>query len=248
MRKIKKAAVIGSGVMGGGIAALLASAGVSTLLLDIVPFDLTDDEKKDPKARNRIVKAGFDALLKSKPAALMHPKDAARLSIGNLEDDFDQLSDCDWIVEVVVENLKIKQDLLKRIEPVRKENAIVSSNTSGIPLSAMSQGLTDTFCEHFLGTHFFNPVRYMHLLEIIPGEKTRPDVLSFMTDFADRMLGKGIVWAKDTPNFVGNRIGIHGSGSAIHNMLEAGLTIPEVDALLGPALGSTQNRRLRLDR
>ena len=236
-RKIRKAAVIGSGVMGGGIAALLASAGIKTLLLDIVPFDLTEDEKKDPKARNRIVTAGMQGIQKARPAALMHPSDADLISIGNMEDDFDKLADCDWIVEVVVENLKIKQELLKRIEPVRKKDAVVSSNTSGIPLKAMSEGLGSEFKQHFLGTHFFNPVRYMKLLEIIPGEETSSEVLNFMAAFGERKLGKGIVWAKDTPNFIGNRIGVHGSTRTMQLMIEEGLTIPEVDALFGPAMG-----------
>jgi 3-hydroxyacyl-CoA dehydrogenase len=236
-RKIRKAAVIGSGVMGGGIAALLASAGVKTLLLDIVPFDLKDDEKTDPVARNRIAKAGLDTVLMSRPALLMQPKDADLISIGNLEDDFDKLADCDWIVEVVVENLKVKQDLFKRIEPVRKPGSIISSNTSGIPLKRMSEGLGDEFKQHFLGTHFFNPVRYMKLLEIIPGEATLPDVLAFMADYGERVLGKGIVWAKDTPNFVGNRIGVQGMVKTMQLMLEDGMIIPEVDALFGPAMG-----------
>ena len=236
-RKIKQAAVIGSGVMGGGIAALLASAGIKTLLLDIVPFDLTDKEKKDPAARNKIAKAGLDTILKSKPSLLMQKKDAALISIGNLEDDFDKLSRCDWIVEVVVENLKIKQALFKRVEPVRKPGAIVSSNTSGIPLKSMSEGLSLEFKQHFLGTHFFNPVRYMHLLEIIKGEETLPEILSFMGDFGERLLGKGIVWAKDTPNFVGNRIGVQGMIKAMQLMMEEGLSITEVDALFGQAMG-----------
>ena len=237
VRKIKQAAVIGSGVMGGGIAALLASAGIRTLLLDIVPFDLKDDEKTDPKARNRIVKAGFDAVLKANPPLLMHPKDADRIEIGNTEDDFDRLAESDWIIEVVVENLKIKQDLLKRIEGVRKETAIVSTNTSGIPLKAMSEGLSEGFRQHFMGTHFFNPVRYMKLLELIPGEDTQPEILDFISDFGERILGKGIVWAKDTPNFVGNRIGVQGIVKAMQVMIEDDLTIPEVDALFGPAMG-----------
>jgi 3-hydroxyacyl-CoA dehydrogenase len=236
-RKIRRAAVIGSGVMGGGIAALLASAGVKTLLLDIVPFDLKDDEKTDPVARNRIAKAGLDTVLMSRPALLMQPKDADLISIGNLEDDFDKLADCDWIVEVVVENLKVKQDLFKRIEPVRKPGSIISSNTSGIPLKRMSEGLGDEFKQHFLGTHFFNPVRYMKLLEIIPGEATLPDVLAFVADYGERVLGKGIVWAKDTPNFVGNRIGVQGMVKTMQLMLEDGMIIPEVDALFGPAMG-----------
>lgn len=236
-RKIRKAAVIGSGIMGGGIAALLAGAGVDVLLLDIVPFDLTDEEKKDPAARNRLVKAGLDAALASAPSLFMTKKDATRIEIGNLEDDFDKLADCDWICEVVVENLKIKQNLFKRVEGIRKQGAIVSSNTSGIPLKDMSEGLSDDFKKHFMGTHFFNPVRYMHLLELIPGAETLPEVLEFMATFGEKHLGKGIVWAKDTPNFVGNRIGIQGIGAVMNAMLEDGLTIPEVDALFGPALG-----------
>jgi len=237
IRKIRKAAVIGSGVMGGGIAALLASAGVKTLLLDIVPFDLKEAEKSDPVARNRIAKAGLDTVLMSRPALLMQPHDADLISIGNLEDDFDKLADCDWIVEVVVENLKIKQELFKRIEPERKPGSIISSNTSGIPLKSMSEGLSAEFKRHFLGTHFFNPVRYMKLLEIIPGEATLPDVLAYMADYGERVLGKGIVWAKDTPNFVGNRIGVQGMVKTMQLMLEAGMTIPDVDALFGPAMG-----------
>ncbi len=236
-RKIRKAAVIGSGVMGGGIAALMASAGIQTLLMDIVPFDLKDEEKDDLQQRNRIVKAGLDAMGMAQPALIMHPKDMARISIGNLDDDFDQLSDCDWIVEVVVENIKIKQDLFKRIDAIRKPDAIVSSNTSGLPLKSLSEGMSDGFKAHFLGTHFFNPVRYMKLLEIIPGAETSQEVLDFVADFGERRLGKGIVWAKDTPNFVGNRIGVQGMVRAMQLMLEEGLTIAEVDALFGPAMG-----------
>lgn len=237
VRKIRQAAVIGSGVMGGGIAALLAGAGIKTFLLDIVPFDLKEDEKDDPAARNRIVKAGLDTVLMSSPSLLMQKKDVHRITIGNLEDDFDRISECDWIVEVVVENLKIKQNLFKRIETKRKSGAIVSSNTSGLPLKAMSQGLGLDFKQHFLGTHFFNPVRYMHLLEIIPGEETLSEIIEFISDFGERILGKGIVRAKDTPNFVGNRIGVQGMVKAMQLMLEDDLSIPEVDALFGTAMG-----------
>ncbi len=237
VRKIRKAAVVGSGVMGGGIAALLASAGIKTVMLDIVPFDLSEEEKKDPTARNRMVKTGYDNLLMIQPALLMQPKDIDLISIGNLEDDFDQLADCDWIVEVVVENLKIKQDLFARIDKVRRPGSIVSSNTSGIPLKAMSEGLSEDFRKHFLGTHFFNPVRYMHLLEIIPGQETDPEILAFMADFGERIMGKGIVWAKDTPNFVGNRIGVQGMVKSMQLMVSEGLTVTEVDALFGPAMG-----------
>ena len=236
-KKIRTAAVIGSGVMGGGIAALLAAAGVKTLLLDIVPFDLKDAEKNDPAARNRIVKSGLDAVLGSKPALLMQPKDVDRITIGNLEDDFDKIADVDWIIEVVVENLQIKKDLFQRIETVRTAGTIVSSNTSGIPLKAMSEGLSQEFRQHFLGTHFFNPVRYMKLLEIIPGEDTLPEILKFMAEYGERYLGKGIVWAKDTPNFVGNRIGVQGMVRTIQMALEDQMTIPEVDALFGSVMG-----------
>ena len=236
-RKIRTAAVIGSGVMGGGIAALLAAAGVKTLLLDIVPFDLKEEEKNDPTARNRIVKAGMDAVLGSSPSLLMQKKDVDLITIGNLEDDFEKLTDVDWIIEVVVENLQIKKDLYKRIEPVRAQGTIISSNTSGIPLKAMSEGLSLEFKQHFLGTHFFNPVRYMKLLEIIPGEETLGEVLDFMADYGERHLGKGIVWAKDTPNFVGNRIGVQGMVKSIQMAIEDGMTIPEVDALFGTVMG-----------
>jgi 3-hydroxyacyl-CoA dehydrogenase len=236
-RKISSAAVIGSGIMGGGIAALLAGAGIKTLLLDIVPFDLKEAEKNDPLARNRLVKAGLDAALMTQPALFMSARDAELIAIGNLEDDFDKIADCDWIVEVVVENLKIKQDLLKRIEPVCKKDTIVSTNTSGIPLSAMSKGRSKAFKKRFLGTHFFNPVRYMKLLEIIPGEETEPEIIEFMADYGERILGKGIVWAKDTPNFVGNRIGVQGMVKVMQLLLEEGVSIPEVDVLFGPVMG-----------
>lgn len=238
VRRIQKVAVIGSGIMGGGIAALCASAGIPTLLLDIVPFDLKDDEKKDPKARNRIVNAGFEGLMKAKPALFMDKeKDSKLVSVGNLEDDFKKLADCDWIVEVVVENLKIKQELFAKIEKVMKKTTIVTTNTSGLPLNKIAQGRSKTFKENFFGTHFFNPVRYMHLFEIIPGKETKKDLLKFMAEFAEKTLGKGVVWAKDTPNFIGNRIGVYSMVSSMQIMQQMGLSIPEVDAMAGPVLG-----------
>ncbi len=237
MRKIRTAAVLGSGVMGGGIAALLASAGIRTLMLDIVPPDVENGQDSDPKNRNRIVRSGFDKMVAASPALLMHPKDVDRITLGNLSDDFDKIADCDWVIEVVVENLKIKQKLLHRIDAVRKKDTIVTTNTSGIPLKAMSEGLSRDFKTHFLGTHFFNPVRYMRLLEIIPGEETLPEVLSFIADYGERVLGKGVVWAKDTPNFIGNRVGVQGMIKAMQLMVTEGLTIPEVDLAFGPAMG-----------
>jgi 3-hydroxyacyl-CoA dehydrogenase len=236
-RKIRQAAVIGSGIMGGGIAALLAGAGVKVLLLDIVPFDLKDEEKTDPTARNRIVKAGLDAALASSPSLFFNKKDAGLIAIGNLEDDIDKLAGCDWIVEVVVERLDIKRSLFEKVAKIRKPGAIVTTNTSGIPLKDITDGFSEEFRQHFMGTHFFNPVRYMHLLELIPGEETLPEVLDFISKFGEKNLGKGIVWAKDTPNFVGNRIGIQGISAAMKFMLEDGLTVPEVDAVFGPAMG-----------
>ena len=171
-RKIASAVVVGAGVMGGGIAALFASRGVKTLLLDIVPPDLGPENKDDPGQRNRIAREGLDAVSKSKPPLFMDPSDADLVSVGNLEDDFEKLGDCDWIVEAVVEDLAIKRDLFRRIEGARKKGAVVSTNTSGLPLKSISEGFGEDFKRHFLGTHFFNPVRYMRLLEIIPGEET----------------------------------------------------------------------------
>ncbi|CAN2048058.1 putative 3-hydroxyacyl-CoA dehydrogenase [Candidatus Magnetomoraceae bacterium gMMP-13] len=238
MKKIKQASVIGSGVMGSGIAALLASAGIRTLLLDIIPYDLKDNEKNNQAARNRIVQFGLNTALKAKPAVFMQPmKEVKLISIGNLEDDFDRLSECDWIIEAVVENTKIKQDLFARIEKVRKPDAIISSNTSGIPLKLLSKGRSREFRQHFLGTHFFNPVRYMKLLEVISGEETRPEILKFIAEFSEKTLGKGIVWAKDTPGFIANRIGIQGIITAMQLMEKYKLRIPETDALFGPLMG-----------
>ena len=246
IRKVRKAAVIGSGIMGGGIAALLAGAGVKVLLLDIVPFDLKDEEKNNPEARNRIVKAGLDGALAASPALFYNKKDANLISIGNLEDDIDKLAECDWIVEVVVENLKIKQELFAKIEKVRKPGSIITSNTSGIPLKDISQNFSDEMKQHFMGTHFFNPVRYMHLLELIEGPNTLPEVMDFIAGFGEKNLGKGIVWAKDTPNFVGNRIGIQGIGAIFKFMAEEKLTIPEVDTIFGPALGRPKTAIFKL--
>ncbi len=237
MKKIKQAGVIGAGIMGGGIAALLASAGIKTLLLDIVPPDLEGDAKKDPKMRNKFALNGLMAVQKSKPALLTNPKAAGLISVGNTEDDLKKLADCDWIVEVVVEDLGIKQDLFKRIQKIWKPGTVVSSNTSGIPLAQISEGLKPEFCQHFLGTHFFNPVRYMTLLELIPGPDTALDILKGMAEFGEKVLGKGIVWGKDTPNFVANRIGVQGIVRAMQVMMEDGLTIPEVDTLFGPGMG-----------
>jgi 3-hydroxyacyl-CoA dehydrogenase len=235
--KIRKTAVIGAGVMGGGIAALLAGAGIKTLFMDIVPADFDPKKKSDYEERNKKIHTGFEAVLKSKPPLLMERKDAELITLGNLEDDFEKLAECDWIIEAVVEKLDVKQDLFQRIENVRKSDAIVSTNTSGLPLRILSEKLSKEFKKHFLGTHFFNPVRYMRLLEIIPGEETAHEVVEFMCDFGERFLGKGVVLAKDTPNFIGNRIGIQQIVLAMQVMQDQGLSVSEVDSLFGPVIG-----------
>ncbi len=246
IKRIDKAAVIGSGIMGGGIAALLADAGVETMLFDIVPFNLSEEEKKDKAARYRIVQTGFDAMMKAKPALIMDPKSAKRISVCNLEDDLKKLGECDLIIEVVVENLKIKQELFAKIDKVKKADAIITTNTSGLPLKEISKGLSKQFKQHFMGTHFFNPVRYMHLLELIPSGDTKKEILDFMAEFGEKKLGKGIVWAKDTPNFIGNRIGVYNIVDMFPLMKEMDMSIAEVDAIFGPAMGRPKTAVFKL--
>ncbi len=236
-RKIKKVAVLGSGVMGSAIAVHVAAAGVPVLLLDIVPPDLAPEEKENKEARNRIAAGSLASVLKAKPPLYMSKSDADLVEVGNFDDDLERIGDCDWIIEVVIENLDIKRSLFAKVEKCRKADAVVSTNTSGLPLKAISEGLTREFKEHFLGTHFFNPVRYMKLLEIIPGAETKKEILDFMAGYCEKELGKGIVWAKDTPNFIGNRIGVHGMAFAMNAMDEDGLSIQELDAIFGPPMG-----------
>src|SRR5512134_454144 len=241
--KIRRVAVLGAGVMGSGIAAHLANAGITCLMLDIVPPSLTDEERKkgvtekDPAFRNRFALKGLEGIRKSRPALLYSQRDLGLISIGNFEDDLPKISECDWIVEAVVEDLRIKQVLYGKIEALRPPGAVVSSNTSGIAIAQMTEGRGKEFRRRFLVTHFFNPVRYMKLLELVAGGDTDPAILSGMADFGERVLGKGIVFGKDTPNFVGNRVGVFAMMHAMHAMLEDGLTIDEVDRILGPAMG-----------
>ena len=242
-RKIKKAAVLGSGVMGATIAAHLANVGIPSIMLDIVPNQLTPEEEKKgltlkhPAVRSRFAISGKQNLLKMRPAALAVPEFAGLIEVGNFEDHLSRLAEVDWIVEVVVENLKIKQDLLKKVAAVRRPGSILSTNTSGIPVKDICAGMDLEIKQHFLGTHFFNPPRYMKLLEIIPLPETLPEVVKFMADFGERVLGKGIVYAKDSPNFIANRIGIFGMLNLMKIMDEEGLTIEEVDAITGPPMG-----------
>ena len=242
-REIRRAAVLGAGVMGSGIAAHLANAGIPVLLLDIVPPKFTEeDEKKglgetDPRFRSKFALAGLEGLKKSKPAALYSKRFLPLIEVGNFEDDWDKLADCDWIVEVVVERMDIKQKVFGRVDEIRKKGSIVSSNTSGLSISGMTEGRSDDFRSHFLVTHFFNPVRYMRLLELVSGKETLPEVMDFFADFGRFRLGKGIVYGKDTPNFVGNRIGVFGIQATIHAMMEMDYQVDEVDAVTGPAMG-----------
>jgi len=241
--EIRKAAVLGAGVMGSGIAAHLANAGIPVLLLDIVPPELTaEDEKKgltkdDPRFRNKFSAAGLEGIKKSKPAALYSKRFLPLIEIGNFEDDWDKLADCDWIVEVVVERLDIKQQIFARVDEVRKPGSIISSNTSGLSIAGMTEGRSEDFRQHFLVTHFFNPVRYMRLLELVAGEETKPEILEFFTNFGRFRLGKGIVFGKDTPNFIGNRIGTFGIAATFNAMTEMDYQVDEVDAITGPAMG-----------
>lgn len=249
--KIKKVAVLGSGVMGSGIAAHLANIGIPTILLDIVPKELTKEEEAkgftldNPIVRNRFASGALTKLVKHKPAPLTSKKSLALLSVGNFEDDLDKLKDVDWIVEVIVENLEIKKSLFEKIDSVRKPGTIVSSNTSGISVNAMVEGRSEDFQKHFLGTHFFNPPRYLKLLEVIPTNQTEPSVVNFMKLFAEDVLGKGVVIGKDTPNFVANRIGTYGLLVTLREMLERGYSVGEVDSVTGPLIGRPSSATFR---
>src|SRR4030042_366660 len=241
--KIRRVAVLGAGVMGSGIAAHLANAGIPCLMLDIVPPQFTEEDKKkgwtgkSPAFRNRFAAKGLEGIRKSRPALLSSPRDLGLISIGNFEDDLAKAAECDWIVEVVTENLEIKRALYDKIEKLWKPGTVVTSNTSGIAISQMMEGRGKEFRRHFLVTHFFNPVRYMTLLEMVAGKDTDPAIFAGMADFGERVLGEGIVYGKDTPNFVGNRVGVFATMHAMHAMIEDGLTIEEVDKVLGPAMG-----------
>ncbi len=245
-KRIRKAAVLGSGVMGGGIACHLAGCGIEVLMLDIVPFDLKDDEKSKKAARNRIAQASLDTALKAKPAPLFDQKYAERISIGNFEDDMAKISEVDWIIEVVVERLDIKQQVYEKVEKHRRKGTLVTSNTSGIPISMMAEGRSEDFQKHFCGTHFFNPPRYMRLLEVIPHAATSPEVTAFWMHFGDVALGKQTVLCKDTPGFIANRVGVYAMTNMFHLGKSLGLSIEEVDAMTGPAISRPKTGTFRL--
>ena len=249
-KKITQVAVIGAGVMGATIAAHLANVGLKACLLDIVLPEPSPDEqakgltRDNPAFRNKLADGGMQKALKAKPASFYIPDDAALITTGNIEDNLDWLKTADWVIEVIIENLDLKESLFKKIAPYLSEDAILTTNTSGISIASMSAALPEAVQANFLGTHFFNPPRYMKLLEIIPGPKTRPEVIEFMTDFCERVLGKGVVFAKDTPNFIANRIGTFGMMDAIRTMVDMNLTPEEVDKITGPAPWPRQKRHL----
>src|SRR5437870_1042110 len=249
--RIEKAAVLGAGTMGAQIAAHLANARLPTLLLDIAPRELTAEESakgltlESKEVRNCIARAGLEAARKAKPAAFFSPDLAALITIGNFEDDLAQLKDYDLIIEAVVENLEIKRKLYERVEQHRRPGSIIASNTSGIPIHLLAEGRSDDFRQHFLGVHFFNPPRYLHLVEIIRTEWTEPEVSCFMFGFLDQRLGKGVVPAKDRPNFIANRIGTFGALHTIKTMIEDGYTIEEVDKMTEQAVGRPKSATFR---
>jgi len=251
MRRLRSAAVLGSGVMGAAIAAHLANAGVSVLLLDIVPAELTEEERRrglsltDPRVRNRIAAAGKERALRANPAAFFTPARADLVTVGNFEDHLADVAGCDWVIEAIVEDLAIKQQLLERLERHWREGMIVSTNTSGLPVAQIAAGRSAAFQRHFLGTHFFNPPRYLKLLEIIPLPQTDRALVDTVSAWGERQLGKGVVYAHDRPNFIANRIGTYGFRKAVHLMLELGLTIEDVDELTGPLIGRPRSATFR---
>ncbi|MCG8804224.1 3-hydroxyacyl-CoA dehydrogenase [Tenacibaculum finnmarkense] len=250
-RRIKKVAIIGSGIMGSGIACHFANIGVEVLLLDIVPRELNDKEKakgltlEDKAVRNRLVNDALTASLKSKPSPIYTKEFASRITTGNLEDDIAKVADVDWIMEVVVERLDIKKIVFEKLEKYRTPGTIISSNTSGIPIKFMNEGRSEDFQKHFAVTHFFNPPRYLKLFEVVPGPDCKQEVTDFLMEYGSKFLGKTSVLAKDTPAFIGNRIGIFGIQSLFHQVKELGLTVEEVDKLTGPVIGRPKSATFR---
>jgi 3-hydroxyacyl-CoA dehydrogenase len=242
-RRIEKAVVLGAGTMGSRIAAHFANAGLPCILLDIVPPNLPPDAPLSD--RNKIVRAGLEAAKKSKPAAFFTASLAEKVAIGNFEDDLACCAEADWIIEVVAENLEIKRNLLARVAKFRKPGAIVTTNTSGLPVHLIAEGMSEEFQQHWAGTHFFNPPRYLKLVEVIPGPKTSSEVIETLSEFCDRRLGKGVVIAKDSPNFIANRIGTFSMLNALRLMGTLGMTVEEVDACTGPAVGWPKSATFR---
>ncbi len=250
-RTIKKVAVLGSGVMGSRIACHFANIGVPVLLLDIAPRELTADEEKKglkldaPAVRNRLVNSALQAAVATNPSPLYRKSEVSRIQTGNFDDNLKEIASCDWVIEVVVERLDIKQSLYERVEQFRKKGTLITSNTSGIPIHLLAEGRSDDFRENFAGTHFFNPPRYLKLLEIIPTPATKPEVVDFLLHYGDLYLGKTVVLAKDTPGFIANRVGVFALLDAMQTMQKLGLTVEETDKLTGPVIGHAKSATLR---
>ncbi|MEO1097009.1 MAG: 3-hydroxyacyl-CoA dehydrogenase/enoyl-CoA hydratase family protein [Bacteroidota bacterium] len=250
-KRIKKVAVLGSGIMGSRIACHFANIGLEVLLLDIAPKELNDQEVAkglsldDKVLKNRIVQQSFDTAVKSKPSPLYHKKFASRVSLGNFSDDMSRIKDCDWIIEAVVENLDIKKIVFNQVEEHRTPGTLITSNTSGIPINFMLEGRSEDFQKHFCGTHFFNPPRYLKLLEIIPTAKTDPEIIDFFMDYGDLYLGKTTVLCKDTPAFIANRVGIYAILKVIDSMQKLDLNVDEIDKLTGPVIGRPKSATFR---
>jgi len=251
IRRINKVAVLGSGVMGSGIACHFANIGLDVLLLDIVPREVNETEKgkglslNDKAVRNRIVNDSLSTALKTKPSPIYKQSFARCITAGNFDDDLQQIKDCDWVIEVVIERLDIKQEVFEKVEKFRKPGSLITTNTSGISVEKMIEGRTEDFQKYFCGTHFFNPPRYLQLFEIIPTSKTSPEVLDFLTDYASRFLGKTPVIAKDTPAFIANRVGTFSIMELFNKVEQIGLTIPEIDKLTGPVIGRAKSATFR---
>src|SRR5829696_7434068 len=242
-RNIKKIAVLGSGVMGSRIACHFAGIGLQVLLLDIVPKEAI--ESKKPAERNKVVNDALTAAIKSNPSPVYHKNVIKKITTGNFDDDMKKISDCDWVLEVVVERLDIKKQVYENVEQFRKSGTLITSNTSGIPIHMLSEGRSEDFKKHFCGTHFFNPPRYLRLLEIIPTPHTDPAVIDFLMHYGDLYIGKTTVLAKDTPAFIANRIGVYGMMAIFGVIEKLDLTIDEVDALTGPIIGRPKSATFR---
>ncbi len=246
MRRIKNVAILGSGIMGSGLACHFANVGLQVLMLDIVPPNLPEEKKNDKASRDSLASGSLTSTIKSRPAPLYDKDFAKRITVGNFEDDFEKIKDYDWILEAVVERLDIKKQIFEKVDKLRKPGTLVSSNTSGIPIHMMAEGRSEDFKANFCGTHFFNPPRYMRLLEIIPTKETDPVLVDFMMQYGDRYLGKQTVICKDTPAFIGNRVGVYAMAKIYQLTTEIGLRIDEVDAITGPAIGRPGTGTFRL--
>ncbi len=244
-RIIRKVAVLGSGVMGSRIACHFANIGVQTILLDIIPMQLTEEEKSKPALRNKLVNDSLQMAVKQNPSPVYAQKVLKKITTGNFEDDLQKIKECDWIIEVVIENLEIKKQLFEKVDALRKPGTLITSNTSGIPIHLMAEGRTEDFQKHFCGTHFFNPPRYLKLLEIIPSPKTDSVVIDFLMDYGDRFLGKTTVLCKDTPAFIANRIGVFSIMAVLKVMEKLQLSIDEIDLLTGPVYGRPKSATFR---